>query len=318
MPDPPLPQPLEVKKSTQEILSEPELFDSEFGYFELGESYFLRRLKCAFQLAGGRIVPPIIALIVAALLGFYGGQAFAAIWAGIISGIVTLAIGLILIILYHYLIPAPKKLDETLGQNLRAAKQQLIEERRKAARAVALVEDNYRKCYEQLYRRAIIFEVFTEIWESEVLLTDSGQTEDWRDADTFILEAKLHIRYINDDIEPVRVHNLRLSIIDDVTGTKYPLDKHFIRHNVRPPDDQENYYFIGFMVGGKEQTGLYFHSFSLEVTPECALAVDKDSYLRITMDAGKQDPYSVDLEVNWRAARKGLTKVSIRKEKERK
>ncbi|HYX29843.1 MAG TPA: hypothetical protein VE863_14985 [Pyrinomonadaceae bacterium] len=308
--------PSAARKGAQEILSEPELFDSELGYFELGESYFLRRLKFALQLTftGGRIVAPIIAIIVAALFGFHEGKAFATIWAGIISGLVTLATGVILIILYHYLIPAPKKLDEILRENLKAAKQQLIEERRKGARAVALVDENYRKCYEQLHKRAIIFEVSTEIWESQVCLTDSGQTEDWRDADTFILEGKFHIRYINDDIEPIRVHNLRLSIIDSQAGTEFALNKHFIHASVTPPDQQENYYFIGFMVGAKEQTGWYFHTYFVEVPVECALAVDEDYYLRITMDAGKQAPYSVDLKVPWRAARKGFTRVSIRKE----
>ena len=101
MPDAMLP-PSEVKKAAEAILSKPDLFDSEFGYFELGESYSLRRLKCSLELSRSRVMPPIISLIIVALVGVYQGQAFAAIWAGIIASVIVLIIGLFLILAFNY------------------------------------------------------------------------------------------------------------------------------------------------------------------------------------------------------------------------
>src|SRR5882672_4935750 len=106
-----------LKKSAQEILAEPELFDSELDYFELGESYSLRRFKCAFGLTGGKIVWSVIGLLAAAG-GLVGGHAWDSIFRGIASGLVTLSIAYAMFLLVNYLIFAPKQLDDTLRENL--------------------------------------------------------------------------------------------------------------------------------------------------------------------------------------------------------
>jgi hypothetical protein len=312
MPDPLL-LPSELKKSAQEMLSQPELFDSELDYFELGESYFLRRFKRALELTGSRVMPPIISLIAATLIGVYQGQAFATIWAGVISGLIVLVVGLILILTFNYLFSAPKKLDDTLRENLRAAKAQLEEERRKAARAIALVEGHYKTAFDQLQRIGVTFEVSTAIRESTVLLTDPGDTEDWRDATAFCLQAKLFVRYWNDNPDPVRIHGFRFSIVNNVAGTEVELTSLLMPPVFRPPGATENHYFLGFMLAANDLTEHYYHQFSFNVPTDCALSTDKDSYLRVTMNAGKQNPFSVDLDVKWRQEKECFATVSIRK-----
>lgn len=157
------------------------------------------------------------------------------------------------------------------------------------------------------------FEVSTETWESTVCLTDPGDTEDWRDATAFCLDAKLFVRYVNEDAHPIRVHELRLSIRNDATGKEYTLTPGYLMRPVfRAPDGEENHPFVGFMIPGHALTGYYHHQFFYDVPRECALTVDENSYLRVTLDAGKQDPYWVDLDVPWWAARTGHPTVSIR------
>jgi len=161
-------------------------------------------------------------------------------------------------------------------------------------------------------RVKVTFEVSTAIWESTVLLTDSGDTEDWRDATVFVMEAKLFIRYFNDGMNPVRIHGLRLSIRNDETGIEYTFKPGFMPPVFREPDATENHYFVGFVIPGNKLTDHYYHQFSFDVLPECALSLDRNSYLRVTLDAAKQDPYAVDLSVPWNAARRGHATISIR------
>ncbi len=76
MPDPLIvPDPSEVKRAAKAILSELELFDSEYGHLELGESYSLRRFKSAWKLTGGRIMWALCGLI-AVGLGVYAGKSW--------------------------------------------------------------------------------------------------------------------------------------------------------------------------------------------------------------------------------------------------
>jgi hypothetical protein len=161
-------------------------------------------------------------------------------------------------------------------------------------------------------RVKVIFEISTKIWESTVLLTDPGDTEDWRDATSFFLEAKLFIRYRNDDATPLLINDLKLSIHNDVTGKEYSLTSDSLRPTYREPNGTVNRYFVGFMISGKKLTDYYFHQFQFDVSRECALSVDRNSNLRVTLNAAMQDPYSVDLDVPWNAARRGHATVSIR------
>lgn len=163
----------------------------------------------------------------------------------------------------------------------------------------------------EIRRIKLTFEVLTQIWNSKVCLSDPGDTEDYRDATTFFLTAQLWLRFYNDDSEAVRLHDISLSIVT-TSGSEQPLSTHITPVNVHEPDAEGNTYFVPFVISGKDQTKPYFFRFFVDVPRECALAVDKDSFLRVTIDAGEQDTYFVDLTVPWRAAREGDTDVSLR------
>src|SRR5262249_358397 len=118
-------------------------------------------------------------------------------------------------------------------------------------------------------RVKVVCEISTKIWESAVLLTDPGDTEDWRDATGFFLEAKLFIRYRSDDAGPILIKDLKLSIRNDVTGKEYALTSSSLRPIYREPNGTENRYFVGFMIPGKELTDYWFHQFQFDVSREC-------------------------------------------------
>ena len=309
--------PLEVKKSAQEILSEPELFDSEFGYFELAESYFLRRLKCAFSLIWSRLMPLIITLIVSALVGIYEGQAFATIWAGIVSGIVVLIVGLILILTFHYLFSAPKQMDDTLRGNLEAARKQLLEEKRKAVRAVSVVEANYIKCFDELLRlmeHKLTFEVDTEPFRSQVRLNRFDDNND--DVDdpltrTYSLEAELRIRFRNADASTRGVTALKLSIVTKAGRPGQQLSSEIVPLTIQHPNESNKNRFTGLRVEGSDTTVFYVFVFHVNLPTECASSLDGNSFLRITMEATRQDPLWLEYAAPWKRAEADGKYVSI-------
>jgi hypothetical protein len=302
----------EARKAARGILSEPELFDSELGYFESGEPYFIRRLKCTFELTRSRVVPPLITLLATALIGILTGISLDSVWRGAYTGVIALFVGLLLSVLFNYVFAAPKNMDDILRGNLKAAKSQLVEERHKAVRAVAVIERHYQSYTEKSQPKSVEFEVSTIIRNSTVLLTDSGDTDDWRDAVAFCLEAKLFVRFYNNDHEGARIRDLRLSIVNEATGKEWPLSLHIIPPTFQKPDAQENEYFQGFVVGGKVLTGYHYFQFYMDVPKNCALSVDKNHYLRVSMEAGQQDTCVIDLIVPWKAARQRAVDVYSR------
>ena len=177
---------------------------------------------------------------------------------------------------------------------------------------LATLAKEQQKLLQSNEKRGVEFEVSTMIRNSTVLLTDPGDTEDWPDAVVHHLDAKLFIRFYNNASEAIRVDGLRLSIINDATSNEWPLTLHILPPNFRRPNAQDNEYFQGLVVGGKEMTDWYFFEYWMDVPKDCALSVDKDCYLRVSMDARQQDTYFVDLRVPWNAARKRDVHVSNR------
>jgi hypothetical protein len=300
--------PSEVKKAAQEILSEPELFDSELGYFELGESYTLRRSKRAFSLIWSRIVWPIIALIASTCTGVYGGLTWENALRGFLAGVATLVVGLIIIFFFNYIFAAPKKIDDMLRGNLTAAKKQILEEKRKAERAVAVVMGNYKKCFDELTElkeRKLIFELELGAFRSRVLLSDNDDSSMYR------LNANLNIRFHNGDVNPRGVRRISLTVID-VSGREWALPDAW-EPTIQHPADPNPSKFTGLRVDDADTTVYYLFAFYVDVPRECAETLNEHSFLRVKMEATRQDLFTRDFDVNWRAANNKETWITVRR-----
>jgi hypothetical protein len=161
----------------------------------------------------------------------------------------------------------------------------------------------------ELRKWRVKFEVDTKIFRSTVCL---GANDD---ETAYCLIARLGIRFRNYDGVPLLVDNLSLSIVTPLG--EEPLSSDFIETSLKNPDSEGSTYFNGISVPGGSVTGCYLFDYNLNVPRSCAESVDENSFLRATMQAGAQDQYSTDLDVDWRAARKGNTEVTLRP-KERK
>jgi hypothetical protein len=210
-------------------------------------------------------------------------------WSGALYGAASFVTILVLAFIIHLLL-SPGDLDK------------------KAHEEIARLND----VVSELTKNKVIFEVSTMIRNSTVLLTDLGDAEHWQDAIAFHLETKFIIRFYNDDPEAVRIYGFRLAVINEVTGKEWPLTLHIMPPNFRRPDSAVNEYFQGLVVRGKEMTDWYFFQYWLDVPKDCAVSVDKNCFLRISMDAGTQTTYSVDLSVAWKAAREREVNVHNR------
>lgn len=215
-------------------------------------------------------------------------------WAGAFYGVVTF-LGVLLLAFVIHLLLSPSALDKGRQEE----KQRLLERINGQEQEIA-----------ELRKNNLTFEVLTEIWNSKVSLDDPGDTEDYRDAYAFFLTAELFLRFFNDDLHPIRLtKDIWLAII--TPSGPVPL-KHLNKPTMQKSGVGDTTYFTGFVIPGKEQTEPIFFRFFVDVPRQTALSVDKNSFLRVTMKAGTQDPYSVDVDVPWRAARKRSTDVSIR------
>lgn len=204
----------------------------------------------------------------------------------------------------HFSAVAYHRINREAAQGLNRARQ---EEKERLNEQIALLKEEIAESK----RAKLTFEVLTEIWNSKVSLDDPGDTEDYRDATTFFLTAELFLRFYNDDLHPIRLKkDIGLTII--TPSGPVPLSKHINPPNMQKSGVGDTTYFTGFVIPGKEQTEPIFFRFFVDVPRETALSVDKNSFLRVTIKAGTQDPYSVDVNVPWRASRKRAADVTIR------
>jgi hypothetical protein len=306
MPDPLIVlDPSQVKKSGREILSERGLSDSELGNLEPGAPYWGARFKRARQLSRGRIVWSVCGLLAAVVGSIYTGATWKNALPGLAVGVGTLLVAWLMYFLFNYLFIAPLKMDA-------AAKQQIQEERRKGERAVGLVLDNYEKCFGALQGQKhplLNFEVDTTPSGSQVYLNRDNE-EDLDAIPIYNLRAHLLIRYRNDDKEARGVKGILLSIVS-ASGQERQL-KEIEAPTLRHPKESNASVFAGLKVQGSDTTEYYVQGYLVEVPRECAESLGDDSFLRITMDAMRQEPSFKDFEVNWTRARKDSVPITLR------
>ncbi|HKO95747.1 MAG TPA: hypothetical protein VJU86_02065 [Pyrinomonadaceae bacterium] len=123
----------------QKILSQEHLWNWNFSYSEIGQTYSGRRLDHSWGKIGERdnkemIAAATLPLLAALATGIYTGVSwqnfFTGIAAGVGAGLITLIATFSVIFLLHWLV-APREIDAGLRGDLEAARNQLAEEERK-------------------------------------------------------------------------------------------------------------------------------------------------------------------------------------------
>ncbi len=141
---------------------------------------------------------------------------------------------------------------------------------------------------------------------SRVQVDDNG-LEDESDATAYCLSATLQLSFMNIDINPVLISKMSLSI---VTASEEELLLPEFWPVTWQSNTFESTYFRGFSVPASHPpSDDYWFKFVVDVRYECAKSLDPKSFLRVTMDAARQDPYLVDLVINWKAAKRGDSSI---------
>ena len=151
----------------------------------------------------------------------------------------------------------------------------------------------YSKRYEELTKNKVIFE-FDEIGTRVFITQDPTK-----------ITARLKLRFHNKEPSDEHVRNMRLSLHHLVTGeigTWIIDDRYFGPNEVEIPRDG----FEGMLIQGKRLTPWYFCLISLDLMQGEDTRIPEDltgaHYLKATMTATNQVPYSTRIFVNWEKA----------------
>jgi hypothetical protein len=152
----------------------------------------------------------------------------------------------------------------------------------------------------------LIFMLDTYPGRSRVQVDDNG-LEDESDKTAYCLSATLQLSFVNTDINPVLIKTMSLSIV--TASEEEVLLPEFCPATWRS-NTFESTYFRGFSVPASHPpSDDYWFKFVVDVPYECAKSLDPKSFLRVTMDAARQDLYFVDLVINWKAAKRGDSSI---------
>jgi hypothetical protein len=110
------------------------------------------------------------------------------------------------------------------------------------------------------------------------------------------------MRFVNNDIHPILVRRISLSLVRDAGQTETLLLETF---PATWKVNGENWYFKGLTVPSSSPTDDHWFDIRLDVPHDLNQYMKPGTDLRITMDASRQKPYFVDLVINWGAAERG-------------
>jgi hypothetical protein len=155
----------------------------------------------------------------------------------------------------------------------------------------------------------LIFEIDHDIFRSEVELQVKSEVElqdfsDEEDDHAYRIKALLKMRFINDDVHPILVRRISLSIVRDSGQTETLLQETFPMMWKSAPT-YENFRFRGLQIPASTATDDYWFEILVDVPHELNDHLKPGADLRVTMDASRQSPYFKDLVINWRAAERG-------------
>jgi class 3 adenylate cyclase len=132
--------------------------------------------------------------------------------------------------------------------------------------------------------------------------------------DLWVLTVNLRIRFENHDIHPIQLKKIKLSLLRkarDGRVREIPLFRSLMEiveegtaEKLVPDQNQ---------ILGNRITPYYWVRGVLEVSARYGGRLNQNCFLRVTVEALRQPPYSVFLDVDWKTSRKGYVFVTHRK-----
>lgn len=136
--------------------------------------------------------------------------------------------------------------------------------------------------------------------------------------DLWVLTVNLRIRFENHDIHPIQLKKMKVSLLRkarDGREREIPLFRSLMEifeegtTGKFVPDQNQ--------ILGNRITPYYWVQCVLEVSERYGERLNQNAFLRVTVDALRQPPYSVDLDVDWKTSRKGFVFISQRRDAQR-
>jgi hypothetical protein len=136
--------------------------------------------------------------------------------------------------------------------------------------------------------------------------------------DLWVLTVNLRIRFENHDIHPIQLKKVKVSLLRkarDGREREIPLFRSLMEifeegtTGKFVPDQNQ--------ILGNRITPYYWVQCVLEVSERYGERLNRNCFLRVTVDALRQPPYSVDLDVDWKTSRKGYVFISHRQDTQR-
>jgi hypothetical protein len=174
-----------------------------------------------------------------------------------------------------------------------------------AYRVVAKRDKAHKETLAEAQSHNLTFILDCEPFRSEVGLEDYSDDEDDHN---YCISAILKMHFINNDVHPVLVRRISLSIVRDAGTIETWLPDNRFPVTWKSAT-AENTYFRGLQVPASTPTEDYWFHCRAEVPRQLNEQLKPGADLRVTMDASRQKPYFVDLVINWRAAEGNSTSI---------
>lgn len=137
----------------------------------------------------------------------------------------------------------------------------------------------------------------------------------------FSVMMRLYIRFENSDVHPLTVKGVSVLLIkkdEDDTESEIPLikqDLYEVVYDEEHPLSKKEYKWDSrnLSVGGRDWTPYHTIDGHINADGDYRKILDSSCFLRVTMEAMNQPPYSLDFDVNWEGIHQGWVQITPRR-----
>lgn len=176
--------------------------------------------------------------------------------------------------------------------------------------------DSLKSQLEELKKYKLIFEIITKLQSTVQLYRDNQialiEGGDFAKTERYIIRADLKLFFENNDVDPLIVKNMDVLLFrKDRDGNEREVALPESSIDIHEDGSETKINLSEMHIMGRRITNPYWLHCQLVLPPEYGTRISEGYFLRVNMDAMGQDLYSIDLDVNWKAARTGGSCVSI-------